>query len=98
MHGVEKAYWSTDLPAVLDDKSLTFQSGLDLADKQDFDGLERLGDIPRSDARFLPHSVERDQANDRRVIPAMLTTDTDYLTLLDEASKNQRGRHRHDKP
>ena len=39
MHGVEKAYWSTNLLAVLDDKSLTFQSGLDLADKQDFDAL-----------------------------------------------------------
>ena len=38
-HGVEKAYWSTNLLAVLDDKSLTFQSGLDLADKQDSDVL-----------------------------------------------------------
>ena len=34
MHGVEKAYWSTNLLAVLDDKSLTYQSGLDLADKK----------------------------------------------------------------
>ena len=39
MHGIEKGYWSTNLLAVLDDKSLTFQSGLDLADKQDFDVL-----------------------------------------------------------
>ena len=39
MHGVEKAYWSTNLLAVLDDKSLIFQSGLDLADKQDLDVL-----------------------------------------------------------
>ena len=37
MHGVEKAYWSTNPLAVLDDKSLTFQSGLDHADKQDLD-------------------------------------------------------------
>ena len=39
MYGVEKAYWSTNLLAVLDNKSLAFQSGLDLADKLDFDVL-----------------------------------------------------------
>ena len=39
MHCIEKAYWSTNLLAVLDDKSFTSQSGLDLADKQDFDVL-----------------------------------------------------------
>ena len=39
MYGVEKACWSTNLLAVLDDKSLAFQSRLDLADKLDFDVL-----------------------------------------------------------
>ena len=39
MYGVEKACWSTNLLAVPDNKSLTFQSRLDLADKLDFDVL-----------------------------------------------------------
>ena len=39
MYGVEKARWSTNLLAVLDDKSLAFQSRLDLVDKLDFDVL-----------------------------------------------------------
>ena len=39
LHGIKKAYWSTNLLAVLDDKSLIFKSSLDLVEKQDFDVL-----------------------------------------------------------
>ena len=39
MYGVEKACWSTNLLAVLADKSIAFQSRLNVADKLDFDVL-----------------------------------------------------------
>ena len=98
MHGIEKAYWSTNLLAVLDHKSLTFQSGLDLADKQDFNVLS---------AKLVTfHGVMpnfyRTQWNEIKLMTGesfqQCLQQTQIISQLDKTSKNQRGRHKHDKP